>query len=436
MQFKTSLGFYLPLGFSLVSLLIFAIAWIFIIWSSEVDSDYKDFVDTLVKRFKTEPIIPTIGNFTETKAVSQKNFVVIIIIIIIFIYYLERKRNGNTDWLESKLENLKKLEKILKNISGDEWNFHLENKLRTLSNTLDELLTITKMEGSQGLLVDEVTPITDMVEFPRQMLTDTMPTEVTDKPGETEKLIIEIVIELGKNIKHYEDINEIEFNEKQTSIEDSLNSYYEGQNNEKFITWISKVIAIYSTIILTGVYVVIGLAIFVSNIIILTETTGSCDSDKDCYASNRDTPIGPLDINRCYDYLRNNFSIHCYSYSVNYVFAISKSGSTIAFGNFFLVFEVAVLVLTTFGSKTKKYLRSAALLFCSINIIMFIFYLGSVASISIDYHYKSNGTITTAYLWEIFLGYLINLTLTLLIPIILTSITFTIFVQLYYTLLQ
>ena len=196
-------------------------------------------------------------------------------------------------------------------------------------------------------------------------------------------------------------------------------------DNEDRINICIRRFRVYSISVFIGVVVVTGLVIFVSNLF-LTETTGSCNSDMDCYAIDRNnTNIGPLNIKSCYDYLRN-VSIHCYSCSFNYVISISKSGSVIVFGNFFLLFEIALLLGSIhLGNKTDKSLRLANYLFWSINIAMLIFYLFSVSGII--YEFTSISTKTMAYQWEIILGYFINLTCTLFVPIIFTCIIFGLF---------
>ncbi len=387
-------------------------------------------MNQLVKYVELKIDVTPKGNFYDSKKYSIKLFEEIMINCVIQLKRSNVNRIGREyeTWLKLQVKNLKDLKNKfdfkLEYISEIKWNISFENKLWKVSKALRKLIKIiTEGPLNEDIKVIEILDIIDMDGFPTIF-----------KPQEH---IIEYVQKLEKKtFKQYEQLNRIKFNEKLNKIKNTIVNLNCLDNNEDTDTVdlnhqlrienISQWFTIYSTITFTGVFVIIGLTIFASSII-LTETTRSCDSDKDCYASDlhENTTIGPLDINTCYDYLRNNFSIHCYSCSVNYILPISKSGSVIAFGNFFLGLQVSLLLGSIHvGNKSKKSLKAAAVLFLFVNIFLLIFFLGSVASIFIEAHYKSNGTKTTANQWELYLGYLTNIFFTLSIPLIFTSIIF------------
>jgi len=182
--------------------------------------------------------------------------------------------------------------------------------------------------------------------------------------------------------------------------------------------------------------ILIASVIFFSSVF-LTETIGSCEFDKDCFAINATTrnATGPFDMNNCYNYLRDDFLIQCYSFpNFDYIASIGKAGSVIAFGTVFLGFEIALFVGSMhLGSQSRKSLILANVLFWSVGIALLFFYLFSLVGILI-YEPKRNSINTKAYSWEIYLGYLVILTVTLPIPMFFTSIIFFLFTNTYYKL--
>ncbi len=388
------------------------------------DADVKDFVNRLVKYFKPQLEIKKIlpkGNLADAKRKCQIKFDKLKIIIVLRLKRLENIVSDEKRFLTEKLTTLENQEETLSNISENKWDRLLEKKLETSSNDLDRLLNSIETQENTG--ANEQVVDSRLIHSVMQSIPNSPHPNNDDEFNAWYRRIQELA-------QRTFSLDETSFDGILTSIENSL-AYNPNQDPkvkcQNCIKKFGKVFTVYSITVFVGVFVT-GLVIFVSNLF-LTETTGSCDSDMDCYANDLNRTIGPLDINSCYDYLRANFSIHCYSCSFNYVLSISKSGSMIAFGNSFLAFEVALLIgLIHIGNKTSKSLKMAVVLFFFANIGLCIFYFFSVLGIFIyELHYKSSSTKTIAYQLEIYLGYLVNLTLTLLFPLFFTSIIFVVF---------
>ncbi len=425
--FYRNLGLFLPICILIVSLLTSVICWISIFSLYKVDGDVKDFVNRLVKYFKPQleiKKIPPRSSFADAKRQCQDKFENIKIIILIRLERLNKINDGNVskekEFLERILTNFKDPEETLSSISENKWDRYLEANLEALLKAYDRLLN--SIETQENTVANEQVVDSRLIHSVMQGIPNSPHPNNDDEFNAWYRRIQELA-------QRTFSLDETSFNKCLDKTEHLLKlDYLSLLKREKLIKILSKAFTAYSIAVFVGVFVTIGLVIFVSNLF-LTETTGSCDSDMDCYANDLNRTIGPLDINSCYDYLRANFSIHCYSCSFNYVLSISKSGSMIAFGNAFLAFEVALLVgLIHIGNKTSKSLKMAAVLFFFANIGLCIFYFFSVLGIFIyELHYKSSSTKTIAYQLEIYLGYFVNLTCTLFIPLIFTSFIFVLF---------
>ncbi len=197
--------------------------------------------------------------------------------------------------------------------------------------------------------------------------------------------------------------------------------------------FLQKCVLFYPILVVSAL-IVAASVIFISELFI-TETTGICDTHKDCYAtdliSGKDSE--KLQYESCNDYLANNtIVIVCYSVSFNYLSAISKAGSVIAFGLFWQTLVLSELGTSMFIAKEggTKGLKIAACFFVIVNILTLIFFILSQIGIYVVYnHYIP--FVSIKQMFEIYVGYIGMMYFTIFGPIFIASIIFCVFYHKY-----
>ena len=197
--------------------------------------------------------------------------------------------------------------------------------------------------------------------------------------------------------------------------------------------FLQKCVLFYPILVVSAL-IVAASVIFISELFI-TETTGICDTHKDCYAtdliSGKDSE--KLQYESCNDYLANNtIVIVCYSVSFNYLSAISKAGSVIAFGLFWQTLVLSELGTSMFIAKEggTKGLKIAACFFVIVNILTLIFFILSQIGIYVVYnHYIP--FVSIKQMFEIYVGYIGMMYFTIFGPIVIASIIFCVFYHKY-----
>ncbi len=200
---------------------------------------------------------------------------------------------------------------------------------------------------------------------------------------------------------------------------------------------LQKICLLYPIVVVFAI-ILAASVIFLSEILLM-ESTGMCDTHKDCFAI--DLNLGKhsekLQYDDCNDYLASNRTlIICYSLSFNYLSAISKAGSVLSFGLFFLSFIISVLGTAIFiGKKGTKELHAATVFFVIVNSLINIFFIVCQVSIFGTYNHGNPGK-TDKQLLEIYVGYVIIINLAIHITTIITCTIFYYFKKKYWKVLK